>query len=62
MNKKRTVAEELYTRSVRQLAVAGANALAAGSITIDSDLSPMLSKSEVLAHVDLNLPVTTAAH
>jgi hypothetical protein len=65
MNTKRTVVEELYTRSVRQLAVvgiaafAGAKALAAGSITIDSDLSPMLSKSEVLAHVDLNLPVNT---
>ena len=65
MNTKRTVVEELYTRSVRQLAVlgiaafTGANALAAGSILIDSDISPMLSKSEVLAHVDLNMPINT---
>lgn len=62
MNTKRTVVEELYTRSVRQLAVigiaafAGANALAAG-VPIDSDICPMLSKSEVLAHVDLNMPM-----
>ena len=56
----------VYTRSARRLFVASiaafvatANTLAAGSVTIDSDISPMLPKSEVLAHVDLNLPVNT---
>src|SRR5258708_30826445 len=61
-----TVIPVVYTRSVRQLVVAGiaafavtANTLAAGNVTIESDISPMVPKSEVLAHVDLNLPVNT---
>ena len=56
----------VYTRSARQLFVAGiaafaatANILAAGSVTIDSDTSPMVPKSEVLAHVDLSTPINT---
>jgi kumamolisin len=55
---------EAAPASVRQLAVigtavfAGADALAAG-VPIDSDICPMLSKSEVLAHVDLNMPINT---
>src|SRR5260221_9238569 len=55
-----------YTGSGRQLVVAGlaafagpANTLAAGNVTIESDISPTVQKSEVLAHVDLNLPVNT---
>jgi len=65
MKTKRTVVEKLYTRSLRQLAVigiaafAGVKASAAGNVTIDSDICAMLSKSEVLAQVDLNMPVNT---
>jgi subtilase family serine protease len=61
-----TVIRVVYTRSARQLFVAGivafvatANTLAAGSVTIDSDISPMVLKSEVLAHVDLGTPINT---
>ena len=61
-----TVIPVVYTRSIRQLVVAGiaalaatANILAAGTVTIDSDISPMVPQSEVLAHVDLSTPINT---
>jgi subtilase family serine protease len=64
--KPNTVIPVVYTRSVRQLVVAGiaafaatANTLAAGSVTIDSDISPMVPTSEVLAHVDLSTPINS---
>ena len=57
-----TVIPVVYTRSVRQLVVAGiaafaatANTLTAGNVTIESDISPMVQKSEVLAHVALSV-------
>jgi subtilase family serine protease len=64
MYTKISVAEKLPARGARQLAAiaiaafTGVSAFGTASVQIDSDIAPMVSKSQVLAHVDLNMPIS----
>jgi subtilase family serine protease len=64
MYTKISVVGKLPARGARQLAAiaiaafTGASAFGTASVQIDSDIAPMVSKSQVLAHVDLNMPIS----